>query len=200
MVVRKKGHKNSKGEKAEWCIVSHETGKILSSHKSKSAAESHLTDMRKFKHMKEDFDSAKKFLEDRGYTLLKENSDIKSKTRDLIKDMLDNRLIDDYGDFTEKGRDIIQVIADTRFRNFTTCPYGTLKILTDDAPDFEFFGKVKQFWLPYKQGYDNRWSWAYFYINQINEDKINAMRDICKLKLSQYNLRLSGNDDMDYEI
>lgn len=31
MVVYKKGHKNSKGEKAEWCIVSHETGKILSS-------------------------------------------------------------------------------------------------------------------------------------------------------------------------
>ena len=55
MVVHKKGHKNSKGEKAEWCIVSHETGKILSSHKSKAAAESHLTDMRKFKHMKEDF-------------------------------------------------------------------------------------------------------------------------------------------------
>lgn len=54
MVVFKKGHKNSKGEKAEWCIVSHETGKIISSHKSKTAAESHLDDIRKFKHMKED--------------------------------------------------------------------------------------------------------------------------------------------------
>ena len=53
MVVYKKGHKNSKGEKAEWCIVSHATHKILSSHKSKSAAEKHLGDMRKFKHMKE---------------------------------------------------------------------------------------------------------------------------------------------------
>ena len=39
------GHKNSEGEKAEWVIVSHDTGKILSSHKSKSEAESHLQDM-----------------------------------------------------------------------------------------------------------------------------------------------------------
>jgi len=39
------GHKNSKGENAEWCIVSHETGKILSSHTSKEKAESHLQDM-----------------------------------------------------------------------------------------------------------------------------------------------------------
>lgn len=48
MVVHKKGHKNSKGEKAEWCIVSHETGKILSSHKSKSAAKKHLQQMHIF--------------------------------------------------------------------------------------------------------------------------------------------------------
>ena len=78
MVVHKKGHKNSKGEKAEWCIVSHETGKILSSHKSKSAAEKHLGDMHKFKHMKESmnkFEEAKKFLESKGYKLIKENSE-----------------------------------------------------------------------------------------------------------------------------
>lgn len=36
------GHKNSKGELAPWTIVSHETGKIISSHKSKKAAEDHL--------------------------------------------------------------------------------------------------------------------------------------------------------------
>jgi len=40
-----KGHKNSKGELAEWCVKSHETGKILSSHKSEEAAKSHLQDM-----------------------------------------------------------------------------------------------------------------------------------------------------------
>lgn len=200
MVVHKKGHKNSKGEKAEWCIVSHETGKILSSHKSKAAAESHLTDMRKFKHMKEDFDSAKKFLEDKGYILLKERSDIKSKIRNLIKDMLDNKLIDSYGDFTNEGRDIIQATGQPRFRNFTPIPSGTLARLIDSESDEDFFGKVTKIWLPYKDGYDNQWSWAYFLIRNINEDKINDMRDICNLSLSQYNVRLTGNNDMDYEI
>ena len=200
MVVHKKGHKNSKGEKAEWCIVSHETGKILSSHKSKAAAESHLTDMRKFKHMKEDFDSAKKFLENKGYILLKENSNIKSKIRDLIKDLLDNKIIDSYGDFTNEGRDIIQAKCGSRFRNCTPCPNGTLARLIDNASDEEFFEKITKIWLPYKEGYDNLWSWSYFLIRSINEDEINDMRDICKIKLSQYNLRLPGNDDMDYEI
>ncbi len=40
-----KGHKNSQGELAEWVIKSHETGKILSSHKSEDAAKKHLQDM-----------------------------------------------------------------------------------------------------------------------------------------------------------
>lgn len=44
-VTKIKGHKNSKGELAPWVIKSHETGKILSSHKTKKAAESHLQDM-----------------------------------------------------------------------------------------------------------------------------------------------------------
>ena len=200
MVVHKKGHKNSKGEKAEWCIVSHKTGKILSSHKSKAAAESHLTDMRKFKHMKENFDSAKKFLENKGYILLKESSDIKSKIRALIKDMLDNKLIDSYGDFTNEGRDIIQATDQPRFRNFTPCPNGTLARLIDNASDEEFFEKIKKIWLPYKDGYDNRWNWSYFLIRSVSEDEINDIRDICNLKTSQYNLKLTGNDDMDYEI
>ena len=52
MVVYKKGHKNSKGEAAPWTIVSHETGKILSSHTSKSAAEEHLRQMEYYKHAK----------------------------------------------------------------------------------------------------------------------------------------------------
>ncbi len=52
MVVYKKGHKNSKGEAAPWTIVSHETGKILSSHPSKTAAEEHLKQMEYYKHAK----------------------------------------------------------------------------------------------------------------------------------------------------
>ena len=46
------GHKNSKGESAPWVIVSHTTGKILSSHSSKEEAEEHLKQMRIFKHKK----------------------------------------------------------------------------------------------------------------------------------------------------
>lgn len=47
------GHKNSKGEDAPWCIVSHETGKVLSSHTSKQKAEDHLKQMEMHKHMSE---------------------------------------------------------------------------------------------------------------------------------------------------
>lgn len=49
MIRHMKGHKNSKGEKAEWVIVSHETGKILSSHKSKEKAKEHMRQMKIFK-------------------------------------------------------------------------------------------------------------------------------------------------------
>lgn len=46
------GHHNSKNELAEWVVKSHETGKILSSHKSKSEAEAHLGQMEMHKYMK----------------------------------------------------------------------------------------------------------------------------------------------------
>ena len=40
------GHKDSKGNLAEWCIVSeNDTGKIISSHKSKEDAKNHLQDI-----------------------------------------------------------------------------------------------------------------------------------------------------------
>ncbi|MFW6225812.1 MAG: hypothetical protein ACOC3V_02485 [bacterium] len=44
-----KGHENSKGEKAPWVIKSHDSDKILSSHKSKKAAKEHLKQMHIFK-------------------------------------------------------------------------------------------------------------------------------------------------------
>jgi len=46
------GHKDSKGDLAEWVIVSHDTGKIISSHKTKADAEKHLKQIQMFKHMK----------------------------------------------------------------------------------------------------------------------------------------------------
>lgn len=200
MVVHKKGHKNSKGEKAEWCIVSHDTGKILSSHKSKAAAESHLTDMRKFKHMKEDFDSAKKFLENKGYSLLKESADLKSEIRNLITDLFENRIIDSYGIFTLKGRDIMDEKCGSHYRNFTPVPDGSLETLIYDATDEEFFRYIKKLWLPFKEKNDERYHWKYFLIKSVREKEINNMRYFFDLDASHYKLRLVGNDDMDYEI
>lgn len=200
MVVHKKGHKNSKGEKAEWCIVSHDTGKILSSHKSKAAAESHLTDMRKFKHMKEDFDSAKKFLENNGYSLLKESTDIKSEIRNLITDLFENRIIDSYGHFTVEGRDITDEKCGSRYRNFTSIPDGILETLIYDATDEEFFRYIKKLWLPYKEKNDELYHWKYFLIKSVREKEINNMRYFFNLGAAHYELRLVGNDDMDYEI
>ncbi len=51
-VEYRKGHKNSKGESAPWVIISHQTGRILSSHKSKKEASTHLREMEYFKHTK----------------------------------------------------------------------------------------------------------------------------------------------------
>lgn len=74
MVRHQKGHKNSKGELAEWVIVSHKDGHIISSHKTKPEAEKHLNDIRKFKHMGESMDvlEAKELLESAGYRVIKE--------------------------------------------------------------------------------------------------------------------------------
>ena len=47
-VVHVPGHKNSDGEPAPWVIKSHETGKIISSHKSESEANAHLQEMHIF--------------------------------------------------------------------------------------------------------------------------------------------------------
>ena len=51
-VEYRKGHKNSQGEDAPWVIVSCQTGKILSSHKSKEKADEHLGQIEYFKHKK----------------------------------------------------------------------------------------------------------------------------------------------------
>lgn len=47
-VCHMKGHRNSDGELAEWVIKSHETGEILSSHKSEQKAKEHLQQMHIF--------------------------------------------------------------------------------------------------------------------------------------------------------
>jgi hypothetical protein len=49
-VARVPGHKNSQGEDAPWVVKSHTTGKILTSYKSKEAAELGLQNMEIHKH------------------------------------------------------------------------------------------------------------------------------------------------------
>ena len=44
-IKKMKGHKNSIGELAEWCIISEDSSKVLSSHKTKEDAEGHLQDI-----------------------------------------------------------------------------------------------------------------------------------------------------------
>jgi hypothetical protein len=47
-----KNHKNSKGESAPWVIKEHNTGRILSSHKTREEAEKHLKQIYYFRHKK----------------------------------------------------------------------------------------------------------------------------------------------------
>ena len=49
-IVHMPGHKGSDGSEKPWVIKSHETGKIISSHSSKAAAEKHLKQIQYFKH------------------------------------------------------------------------------------------------------------------------------------------------------
>lgn len=49
-VSKCRGHRDSDGELAEWCVKSHDTGKILSSHKTKAEAAAHLKQMHIFKN------------------------------------------------------------------------------------------------------------------------------------------------------
>ena len=45
VVKHRPGHKNSKGESAPWVIEDHSGGKVISSHKTKEEAVSHLRDI-----------------------------------------------------------------------------------------------------------------------------------------------------------
>lgn len=83
MVRYQKGHKNSKGERAEWVIVSHKDGHIISSHKTKEEAEKHLKDIQKFKHIGESMkiDEAKEILNKAGFLV-----EFPDKEQDYIDD------------------------------------------------------------------------------------------------------------------
>lgn len=139
MVRFKKGHKNSKGEKAEWCIVSHKTGRVISSHKSKSAAEKHLGEIQMFKHMKNEsmsLDEAKQILKNNGYLV-----------EDFEEDVARRRLNELEGTFDIQGDEAN--FFDTGFP-FAKVEHGRLMLYRPVDVESLLGENVTKLSIPYK--------------------------------------------------
>lgn len=139
MVRFKKGHKNSKGEKAEWCIVSHKTGRVISSHKSKSAAEKHLVEIQMFKHMKNEsmsLDEAKQILKNNGYLV-----------EDFEEDVARRRLNELEGTFDIQGDEAN--FFDTGFP-FAKVEHGRLMLYRPVDVESLLGENVTKLSIPYK--------------------------------------------------
>lgn len=120
MVRHIKGHKNSKGEKAEWVIVSHKDGHIISSHKHKADAEKHLGDIRKFKHMGESMqlDEAKDILNEAGFVYV-----------DVEKELARKRK------FKDKLEKYLEILSDLRYA-VKNSMVGLNNIMTEEMKDY----------------------------------------------------------------
>ena len=120
MVRHQKGHKNSKGEVAEWVIVSHKDGHIISSHKTKEEAEKHLKDIQKFKHMGEsmDLDKAKNILNEAGFKYVDPERELKRK----------EKFKKDLEEYTGALNDVRTAIKITK--------EGLLQTMTDEMEDY----------------------------------------------------------------
>ena len=139
MVRFKKGHKNSKGEKAEWCIVSHKTGRVISSHKSKSAAEKHLGEIQMFKHMKNEsmsLNEAKQILKNNGYLV-----------EDFEEDVARRRLNELEGTFDIQGDEAN--FFDTGFP-FAKIEHGRLMLYRPVSVESLLGENVSKLSIPYK--------------------------------------------------
>jgi len=139
MVRFKKGHRNSKGEKAEWCIVSHKTGRVISSHKSKSAAEKHLGEIQMFKHMKNEamnLDEAKQILKNNGFLV-----------EDFEEDVARKRLNELEGTFDIQGDEAN--FFDTGFP-FAKVEHGRLMLYRPVSVESLLGENVTKLSIPYK--------------------------------------------------
>ena len=139
MVRFKKGHKNSKGEKAEWCIVSHKTGRVISSHKSKSAAEKHLGEIQMFKHMKNEsmsLNEAKQILKNNGFLV-----------EDFEEDVARRRLNELEGTFDIQGDEAN--FFDTGFP-FAKIEHGRLMLYRPVSIERLDGENVKKLSIPYE--------------------------------------------------
>lgn len=139
MVRYKKGHKNSKGEKAEWCIVSHKTGRVISSHKSKSAAEKHLGEIQMFKYMKNEamnLNEAKQILKNNGFLV-----------EDFEEDVARRRLNGLEGTFDIQGDEAN--FFDTGFP-FAKIEHGRLMLYRPVSVESLLGENVTKLSIPYK--------------------------------------------------
>ena len=139
MVRFKKGHKNSKGEKAEWCIVSHKTERVISSHKSKSAAEKHLGEIQMFKHMKNEsmsLNEAKQILKNNGFLV-----------EDFEEDVARRRLNELEGTFDIQGDEAN--FFDTGFP-FAKIEHGRLMLYRPVSVESLLGENVTKLSIPYK--------------------------------------------------
>lgn len=128
MVVFRKGHKNSKGEKAEWCIVSHKTKKILSSHKSKAAAKKHLQQMHIFK---ETIEILKKTVSQLVECV---KSGKKKELNETIKAIKNNSCLNEFLNTTVPLPKLVKMINDELGYSFTIAPMA--KTDSPKHPDF----------------------------------------------------------------
>lgn len=105
MVRYQKGHKNSKGERAEWVIVSHKDGHIISSHKTKEDAEKHLKDIQKFKHIGESMhlDEAKEILNKAGFILERYELDYDSVNSSFDEE----KRLEKFGEYLYEVRELL---------------------------------------------------------------------------------------------
>lgn len=135
----RKGHKNSDGEKAEWCIVSHKTGRVISSHKTKSEAEKHLWEIQMFKHMKNEtmsVEDAKHILENNGFLV-----------EDFEENIARRRLSELDGAFDIQGDEAN--FFDTGFP-FAKIEHGRLMLYRPVSVESLDGENVKKLSIPYK--------------------------------------------------
>jgi hypothetical protein len=96
------GHQDSKGNSAPWCVIDHNTDKILSSHASKTKAEEHLHQMQVQKHMKASSITPE-------FAKLKLKSSLLKKQADKIEDGVYSMPLEEAVD---EHRKLVQVLED----------------------------------------------------------------------------------------
>jgi len=145
MIRHQKGHKNSKGELAEWVIISHKDGHIISSHKHKAEAEKHLGDIRKFKHMGEsmDLDKAKNILNEAGFVYVDTEKELERQKK--FKEKLEK--------YFEELADIKYAVKNSK-TGLSNIPLEEMSEYVEDETKF-IYKMVRKFCKSLEKDWDN---------------------------------------------